>query len=141
VLEGEHFRLWHQFLKLSAFLSTVRTPKVDILRQSFAVYGSDLEIIGFDDLVNGDWTDALKGQLMFFAVFAIMLNIGAGVDAVIHAAAPLPGTQDVESALNVSLMSLCACPCMPNMVYRMPSKEHSTSYVLLKKQGLRTLCL
>jgi hypothetical protein len=45
--------------------STVRTPKVEVLRQSFAMYGSDLEIIGFDDLVNGDWTDALKGPLMF----------------------------------------------------------------------------
>jgi hypothetical protein len=38
----------------------------------------------------------------------MMLNVDVGVDAVIHAAAPLPGTQDAQSALNVSSIRLFA---------------------------------
>jgi hypothetical protein len=61
---------------------------------------------------------------VFIVAFAMTLNVAVGVDAVIHAAAPLPGTQDAQSALNVTFIWLCACPCMTNMVDRMLSKAH-----------------
>ncbi|EIN05747.1 NAD(P)-binding protein [Punctularia strigosozonata HHB-11173 SS5] len=65
---------------------TVRTVKVESIRENFAFYGDDLEVIGFDDLVAGDWTEALKG-----------------VDGILHAAAPLPGSQEPQSALDAAV--------------------------------------
>ncbi|KAI0358996.1 NAD-P-binding protein [Trametes cingulata] len=65
---------------------TVRSSKVDFVRESNAIYGSDVEVIGIDDLAFGDFTDALKG-----------------VDAVIHVAAPLPGRDTPEDALTASI--------------------------------------
>ncbi|KAI0336201.1 NAD-P-binding protein [Cubamyces sp. BRFM 1775] len=61
---------------------TVRTAKVASVRENNAMYGSDVEVIGADDLAYGDFSDALQV-----------------VDGVIHAAAPLIGKESPESAL------------------------------------------
>ncbi|KAI0662480.1 NAD-P-binding protein [Cubamyces menziesii] len=63
---------------------TVRSGKLDLARESNAMYGKDVEIVAADDLAFGDFTEALKG-----------------VDAVIHAAAPLFGRASPEEALTV----------------------------------------
>jgi len=49
----------------------VRSRKADALRKSYAKYGDKVDIVVVDDLVRGDFTDALKG-----------------VSAVIHVATP-----------------------------------------------------
>ncbi|OSC97805.1 NAD-P-binding protein [Trametes coccinea BRFM310] len=65
---------------------TVRSARLDFVRQSNTIYGSDVEVIAADDLAFGDFTDALKG-----------------VDGVIHAAAPLIGKESPEQALTTSI--------------------------------------
>ncbi|KAL7282464.1 hypothetical protein ACG7TL_003935 [Trametes sanguinea] len=63
---------------------TVRSAKLEAVRQSNNIYGTDVEVIVIDDLAYGDFTDALRG-----------------VDGVIHAAAPLIGRDSPEAALRV----------------------------------------
>ncbi|KAJ8489631.1 hypothetical protein ONZ51_g2814 [Trametes cubensis] len=65
---------------------TVRSGKLDLARESNAMYGKDVEIVAADDLAFGDFTEALKG-----------------VDAVIHAAAPLFGRASPEEALTAAI--------------------------------------
>ncbi|KAI9065330.1 NAD-P-binding protein [Trametes sanguinea] len=65
---------------------TVRSARLDFVRQSNTIYGSDVEVIAVDDLAFGDFTEALKG-----------------VDGVIHAAAPLIGRESPEKALETSI--------------------------------------
>ncbi|KAI0355153.1 NAD-P-binding protein [Trametes cingulata] len=65
---------------------TVRSSKLEFARENNAAYGSDVEVIAFDDLASGDFTTALQG-----------------VDAVIHAAAPMPGVDSAENSLTASI--------------------------------------
>ncbi|KAH9891051.1 NAD-P-binding protein [Cubamyces lactineus] len=65
---------------------TVRSAKVASVRDNNTMYGSNVEVIGADDLAYGDFSDALRG-----------------VDGVIHAAAPLIGRESPESALTASI--------------------------------------
>ncbi|KAI0336188.1 NAD-P-binding protein [Cubamyces sp. BRFM 1775] len=65
---------------------TVRSAKVDFAREANSIYGSDVEVIGIDDLAYDDFTEALKG-----------------VDGVIHAAAPLIGKDTPENALTAAI--------------------------------------
>ncbi|TCD61545.1 hypothetical protein EIP91_008273 [Steccherinum ochraceum] len=53
---------------------TVRSAKLSASQEAFKLYGDAIEVIAFDDLVKGSYTDALKS-----------------VDSVIHVAAPLIG--------------------------------------------------
>lgn len=64
----------------------MRTPKVSKIQEKYdQVYGAGrVEVTGIDDIVEGDFTAALKG-----------------VDAIIHVASPLPGKTDAETNINV----------------------------------------
>lgn len=64
---------------------TVRTSKVSKIQEKYdSVYGQGrIEVVGIDDIVEGDFTSALDG-----------------VDAVIHLASPLAGRTDPESNIN-----------------------------------------
>lgn len=66
-----------------------RWRKADALRQAYAKYGDRVEIVVVNDLVKGDFTDALKG-----------------VSAVIHTATPVPGREELQDILKVSRPSL-----------------------------------
>lgn len=68
------------------FDSTVRSGKYAQYKQSFSnIYGGDAEVVVVDDLIRGDFTDALQG-----------------VDALIHVASPLPGRGDPDYTIDVS---------------------------------------
>lgn len=56
-----------------------------MLRKAYAEYGDRVEIVVVEDLVKGDFTDALKG-----------------VSAVIHTATPVPGREELQDLLKVS---------------------------------------
>jgi len=58
---------------------TSRAAKIDSAKKQF---GEKVEVVSIDDIVEGDYTEALRG-----------------VGAVIHAASPLAGREDVESML------------------------------------------
>ncbi|KAI0826303.1 NAD(P)-binding protein [Irpex lacteus] len=61
---------------------TVRSAKVPAIQERYKAYGTEVEIVGVDDIVAGSFKDALKG-----------------VDAVIHCASPLPGKESPEGTL------------------------------------------
>lgn len=61
--------------KYHTFVNTVKTP--------------NLEFVEVDDVVSGDFTEALKG-----------------VNGVIHTACPLPGKKNLEELLSVSTVCL-----------------------------------
>ncbi|KAI0074398.1 NAD(P)-binding protein [Panus rudis PR-1116 ss-1] len=68
-----------------------RSAKAPLLKEVYAPFGNKFEVVVEDDLVRGDLTEAVKG-----------------VDAVIHAAAPLPSrinsaTEALEVAIEGSL--------------------------------------
>ncbi|KAI0341791.1 NAD(P)-binding protein [Trametopsis cervina] len=63
-----------------------RSIKVDAIQARYKDYGSKVDIVGVDDLPHGSFEDALKG-----------------VDAVVHAAASLPGRSSTEEALKVAI--------------------------------------
>ncbi|KAI8982891.1 NAD-P-binding protein [Trametes punicea] len=65
---------------------TVRSNNVDSTRETNAIYGADVEVMAIDNLAYDDFTDALRG-----------------VDAVIHAAAPLPGGDTPHNALTAAV--------------------------------------
>ena len=50
----------------------------------YAKYGDKVDIVVVEDLITGDFTDALKG-----------------VSAVIHVATPVPGREDLKDILEV----------------------------------------
>ena len=50
----------------------------------YAKYGDKVDIVVIEDLIKGDFTDALKG-----------------VSAVIHVATPLPGREELKDILEV----------------------------------------
>ncbi|KLO17164.1 NAD(P)-binding protein [Schizopora paradoxa] len=62
---------------------TARTPKVETLRKE---YGSEAEIVPLDDIVSGDYSEALEG-----------------VSAIIHLASPLPASGKHEVAASEHL--------------------------------------
>jgi hypothetical protein len=65
----------------------VRPRKADTLRKSYAKYGDRVDIVVVEDLIKGDFTDALKG-----------------VSAVIHAATPMPGREELKDILEVNFL-------------------------------------
>ena len=71
------------------FIRVVRSRKADALRKAYAKHGDKVDIVVVEDLVKGDFTDALKG-----------------VSAVIHTAAPVPGHEQLNDILEVSHLPL-----------------------------------
>ena len=69
--------------------STVRLPKVEVLETAYSKYGDQVEIIAADDIISGDFTDALRG-----------------VSALIHITSLLLGRNGTEALTNVSMLSL-----------------------------------
>ena len=69
--------------------SIVRSPKVEALKATYSKYGDRVEIVVADDIINGDFTDVLRGA-----------------SALIHVASPLPGRDETEALINVSTLSL-----------------------------------
>ncbi|KAF9654438.1 NAD(P)-binding protein [Thelephora ganbajun] len=63
----------------------VRPRKADVLRKAYAKYGGNVDIAVVEDLVKGDFTEALKG-----------------VSAVIHTASPLPGREELKDILEIT---------------------------------------
>jgi len=83
----------------------------------YAKYGDEVEIVVVEDLVKGDFTDALKG-----------------VSALIHVAAPLPGREELKDILEVChLPSLSDLSLTPSIL-RSPGRDHSTSSARLPPQ-------
>ena len=66
----------------------MRSRKADALRKAYAKYGDKVDIVVIEDLVKGDFTDALKG-----------------VSAVIHAATAVPGREELKDILEVCHLS------------------------------------
>ena len=62
----------------------VRSRKAEALRKAYAKYGDRVDVVVIEDLIKGDFTDALKG-----------------VSAVIHAASPAPGREELKDILEV----------------------------------------
>jgi len=63
----------------------VRPRKADALKKAYAKYGDKVDIVIIEDLVKGDFTDALKG-----------------VSAVIHVATPVPGREELRDILEIT---------------------------------------
>ena len=61
-----------------------RSRKAEALRKAYAKYGDRVDVVVIEDLIKGDFTDALKG-----------------VSAVIHAASPAPGREELKDILEV----------------------------------------
>ncbi|EMD37318.1 hypothetical protein CERSUDRAFT_73226 [Gelatoporia subvermispora B] len=73
----------HQLLEAGHRVrGTVRSSKVELVQEAWVDYKDRFEAVGIDDLISGDFSGALKG-----------------VNGVIHTAAPLPGRQSPEEAL------------------------------------------
>ena len=66
------------------FIRIARPRKADALRKMYAKHGDKVDIVVIEDLIKGDFTDALKG-----------------VSAVIHVATPLPGKEELKDILEV----------------------------------------
>ena len=62
----------------------MRSRKADALRKAYAKHGDKVDIIVIEDLIKGDFTDALKG-----------------VSAVIHVATAIPGREELRDILEV----------------------------------------
>ena len=67
-----------------SFTRIARSRKADALKKVYAKYGDKVDIAIVEDLITGDFTDALKG-----------------VSAVIHAATPIPGHEELKDILEV----------------------------------------
>lgn len=67
----------------------MRPRKADLLRKAYAKHGDKVEIVIVEDLVKGDFTDALKD-----------------VSSVIHAATAVPGRDELKDILEVSHLRL-----------------------------------
>lgn len=79
-------------LELTVPLSTVRSKKVAFVQGWYTQYGDRVEIVAIDDIINGDYSAALKSLLCFDAfIMVFYLMEIEGVEAVIHVAAPLVG--------------------------------------------------
>ncbi|KAL7285788.1 hypothetical protein ACG7TL_000897 [Trametes sanguinea] len=48
---------------------TVRSAKIEFARQNTAIYGSDVEVVAVDDLAYGNFTEALKGELLTYSIY------------------------------------------------------------------------
>ena len=86
-------------------ISTVRSSKLEAAKEFYSSYGNKWEVVAFDDLVAGDLTEGLKGAYKLSRneiTCANNLVHLPGVQAVIHAASPLPGTLPASPALEVS---------------------------------------
>lgn len=62
-----------------------RGAKVAVLEARYASYGSQITVVGVDDLINGDFTQALNG-----------------VDHVLHLASPIPGKMDAKGTIDAA---------------------------------------
>jgi hypothetical protein len=68
---------------------TARGAKVDLAKEIFASYGDKFEVVLVNDVAVDDISEQLKG-----------------VDAVIHAAAPLPSKGDQKALLNACIRAM-----------------------------------
>ena len=62
---------------------------MEALKATYSKYGDRVEIVVADGIMDGDFTDALRGA-----------------SALIHVASPLPGRDETEALINVSTLSL-----------------------------------
>jgi len=67
-----------------SFTRIARSKKADALKKVYAKYSDKVDIVVIEDLIKGDFTDALKG-----------------VSAVIHVATPIPGHEELRDILEV----------------------------------------
>ena len=81
---GEGIRQTPVDRDIESFTRVARSRKADALRKVYAKYGDKVDIVVIEDLVKGDFTDALKG-----------------VFAVIHVATPIPGREEPRDTLEV----------------------------------------
>ena len=98
---------------IDGFIRIARSRKADSLRKAYARYGDNVDIVVVEDLVKGDFTDQLKG-----------------VSAVIHAATPLPGREELRDILEVSnLPAGCLIPSLRRRLsdHQGGSPEHRPS--------------
>ena len=72
--------------------STICLPEVEALKLTYSKYRDRVEIVMVDDIINGDFIDALHGT-----------------SALIHVRSPLPGCDGTEALTNVSTLSLFFC--------------------------------
>lgn len=81
---------------------TARSSKVDAVRDTF---GNKAEVVAIDDIVSGDFSEALKGRAERDSknvLTFVLIGSTLGVDAVLHVAAPIPGKADAEGMLKVT---------------------------------------
>ena len=84
-----------------------RPRKADLLKRAYAKHGDKVEIVIVEDLVKGDFTDSLKG-----------------VSAVIHAATPVPGREELRDILEVFIFPCdCLIPELTQAVARSLGRE------------------
>ena len=77
------------FIRIWPFIPrTARGAKIDLIKATFSSYGDKFEVVTVNDVAVHNLSDHLEG-----------------VDAVIHAAAPLPGKGDPKALLNVRSLS------------------------------------
>ena len=98
----------------------MRLRKAEALRKAYAKYGDRVDIVVVEDLIKGDFTDALKG-----------------VSAVIHAASPAAGREELKDILEVGSLppSRFSDLEFTRADSRSPEKEHSTLSARLLPQA------
>lgn len=89
--------------------STVRSKKVAFVQEWYTKYGNKVEIVAQDDLIHGDYSAAFKGPRVLFYWVKICSKIVTGVEAVIHAAAPLVG-REASHADAINVRTIFDCP-------------------------------
>ena len=82
-----------------AIHSVVRSPKAEALKTAYSKYEGKVEIVVVDDLIKGDFTDALRG-----------------VSALIHVASPVPGRDETKALIDVSPLSAYAFAHMTMLI-------------------------
>ena len=100
----------------------MRSRKAEALRKAYAKYGDRVDIVVVEDLIKGDFTNALRG-----------------VSAVIHAASPAAGREELKDILEVGGLP----PRFSDLEFtrahsRSPGKEHLTSSARLLPQVSNT---
>ena len=94
---------------IESFTRVARSRKADALRKVYAKYGDKVDIVIVEDLVKGDFADALKC-----------------VSAVIHVATPMPGHEELRDILEVGYLPAHSDPQLTPVFLRSPERGRST---------------
>ena len=63
------------YILLGARYRTVRSAKIATVQEAYKAYGDRVEIVGIDDLINGDFTQALEGKILLSARWFLHLYL------------------------------------------------------------------